>query len=183
MHEMAFIKEFIKHPRTVGAVFPSSKQLAKQMIALIQFAHAKGIVEYGPGTGIFTEQLIDHKNEDTVLLVVESNTEFYELLKEKYYGIPNVHIIHGSAENIDRYIQEYKVPQVNYFVSGLPFTSLPIDISKNILRKTKAILGNNGEFVTFQYSQLKKEFFVFYFTHIEIIKVHWNIPPAYICQP
>nr|WP_269320954.1 rRNA adenine N-6-methyltransferase family protein [Bacillus sp. UNC438CL73TsuS30] len=86
-------------------------------MAPIQFAHAKGIVEYGPGTGIFTEQLIDHKNDDTVLLVIESNTEFYEPLKEKYNGIPNVHIIHGS--------------------------------------------------------------------HIEIIKVHWNIPPAYvfICQP
>ncbi|OIK09959.1 SAM-dependent methyltransferase [Bacillus sp. MUM 116] len=182
---MAFIKQFIKHPRTVGAVLPSSKQLAKQMIAPIQFAHAKSIVEYGPGTGIFTEQLIDNKEDDTVLLVIESNAEFYEPLMEKYGGIPNVHLIHGSAENIDRYIQEYKVPNVNYFVSGLPFTSLPISVSKNILRKTKAILGNNGEFITFQYSQLKKEFFESYFSHIEVIKVHWNIPPAYvfICKP
>ncbi|SMQ86845.1 Phospholipid N-methyltransferase [Bacillus sp. OV166] len=180
MHEIEFIKQFIKHPRTVGAVIPSSKQLAKQMIAPIQFANAKSIVEYGPGTGIFTEQLIEHKEDKTVLLVIESNEGFYDTLKDRYCGFRNVHIIHDSAERIDRYIQEYQVSKVNYIVSGLPFTSLPISVSKNILMKTKDILENKGEFITFQYSQFKKEFFESFFTHIEVKKVHWNVPPAYV---
>lgn len=41
------------------------------------FENVKFILEYGPGTGVFTEELIKRKREDTVLLVIELN----EILK------------------------------------------------------------------------------------------------------
>ncbi|MEH6892439.1 rRNA adenine N-6-methyltransferase family protein, partial [Bacillus sp. JJ864] len=69
MKVLHFLSEYIKHPRTVGAAFASSKQLAKQMVSPINFEKAKCIIEYGPGTGVFTEQLIQHKHNDTVLLI------------------------------------------------------------------------------------------------------------------
>ena len=53
-----FLKEYIKHPRTVGAVAPSSRRLANGMMMPIDFENASCILEFGPGTGVFTEELI-----------------------------------------------------------------------------------------------------------------------------
>lgn len=47
-----FFIQYITHPRTVGAILPSSKRLACKMIDNINFADCKCIVEFGPGTGI-----------------------------------------------------------------------------------------------------------------------------------
>lgn len=51
-----FLLEYIKNPRYIGAVAPSGKQLASKMISEIDFEKAKCIIEYGPGTGAFTEK-------------------------------------------------------------------------------------------------------------------------------
>ena len=49
-----FLLEYIKNPRKVGAIMPSSKYLAHEMISSIDFENIDCIVEYGPGTGVFT---------------------------------------------------------------------------------------------------------------------------------
>lgn len=48
MKWLNFLKEYIKSPRTIGAVAPSSENLAKKMIESINFESAECIVEYGP---------------------------------------------------------------------------------------------------------------------------------------
>jgi phospholipid N-methyltransferase len=50
-----FLKQYIKNPRMIGAVLPSSRNLARKMIEDIDFEKAECIVEYGPGTGVFTK--------------------------------------------------------------------------------------------------------------------------------
>ena len=55
---MSFILEYIKHPRKIGAVAPSSRCLSRKMMKPIDFSSAEVIVEYGPGTGSFTSELI-----------------------------------------------------------------------------------------------------------------------------
>ncbi|WP_242220115.1 class I SAM-dependent methyltransferase [Bacillus cereus group sp. BfR-BA-01380] len=180
MHVLHFLREYIKHPRTVGAILSSSKRLANQMISPINFEQAKCIIEYGPGTGVFTEQLIQHKQNETVLLIIENNKQFHQILRDKYAAMKNVYIIHDSAEYTEKYIQQYKIPKVDYIISGLPFTSLPLDTSKKILQVTKEVLGQDGKFITFQYTRLKQQFFRSFFTNIEMKKTNWNLPPAFV---
>ena len=175
-----FIKEFIKNPKFIGAVAPSSEYLAKKMVEDINFKKCNCIIEYGPGTGVFTEKLIARKNEDTLLLVIENNKEFYEDLFSMYGYKKNVKIINDGAENIKKYLIEYNIKKVDYIVSGLPFTVLPISISNIILKNTMDILSNKGEFITFQYSLLKKNFFKKYFNNIKVKKAMINLPPAYV---
>lgn len=79
-----FIKEFIKNPKFIGAVAPSSEYLAEKMIEDINFKECNFIIEYGPGTGVFTEKLIARKKENTLLLVIENNKEFCEDLFSMY---------------------------------------------------------------------------------------------------
>jgi len=180
MSTLRFLKEYIKHPRTVGALLPSSPRLVKQMIAPINFEQATCIVEYGPGTGVFTEEIIQHKCEDTVFLIVEYNKEFYHELQRKYEGIKNVHVVCDSAEHTYKYLQQYKIKKVDYIVSGLPFTSLPKDVSTKILQVTKDLLGDHGHLILFQYSRFKQNFLKSFFMDIRTERVIRNVPPAFV---
>ncbi|HFJ9404124.1 class I SAM-dependent methyltransferase [Bacillus cereus group sp. TH177-1LC] len=180
MNVIRFIQEYMKQPRMVGVILPSSKQLAKQMVSSICFKKAKCIIEFGPKTGIFTEELIKRKYPGTILLLIEENEAFYQELSEKYMRNENVYIIHDSAENVNCYVEGYKIQKIHYIVSGLPFASLPFKVSKNSLQQTKNILGEEGTFITFQYAKLKQQLFSSFFANIKLEKVYWNIPPAYV---
>lgn len=179
-----FLFEYIKNPRGIGAIAPSGKSLVEKMIDNIDFRNVKGVVEYGPGTGVFTEKILARVKSDTIVLLVEINKEFYNILKNQYRHKKNVIIVNDSAENIDKILSENGIEKVNYIVSGLPFISLPRNVSSNVLRKKSKIISDNAEFVTFQYSILKLNFFKKYFRKINCKIVLKNIPPAYVirCQ-
>lgn len=177
-----FIKEFIKNPRIVGAVAPSGKRLAEKMIEDVDFRNCRCIVEYGPGTRVFTEKIIARKCEDTLFLVLEKNKAFCDDLDVKYGHKKNIKIINDGAENIKMYLEIYEINKVDYVVSGLPFASLPKMISHMILDNTKNILKPDGKFITFQYSLVKKEFMRTYFQSISTKRVMINFPPAYVLK-
>lgn len=175
-----FVLEYIKNPKSVGAVAPSSKFLADKMINTINFEKAKCIVEYGPGTGAFTEKILARAKDYTVVLLVEINREFYKSLRSMYSHKKNVIIVNDSAENIDNILKEYSIKNIDYVVSGLPFTSLPKNVSRCILEKTSKIISGNAEFITFQYSLFKLDFFRNHFNKVNYNKVIRNLPPAYV---
>lgn len=177
---MQFLLEYIKHPSKIGAVAPSSRYLAKKMVETVRFYECGCIIEYGPGTGVFTEEIVLRKKEDTILLVIEQNKHFYEILKERYSNKKNVRIIHGDASDILQYMKSHEIPQADYIISGLPFTSLPSHVSKKIFYATKKAIGAQGKFITFQYTLLKKKIFQDWF-HIEHMAFELkNFPPAYV---
>lgn len=175
-----FLLEYIKNPRYIGAVAPSSKYLANKMISEIDFEKAKYIVEYGPGTGAFTEKILSRVDNDTIVILIEINKEFYNTLKKLYGYKKNVIILNDSVENIDRILKKYSISEVDYIVSGLPFGSLPQNVSKCILKKTSDILKHKGKFITFQYSLFKLKFINKFFNKVNYSKVLANFPPAYV---
>ncbi|WP_300902370.1 class I SAM-dependent methyltransferase [uncultured Clostridium sp.] len=175
-----FLIQYITHPRVTGAVLPSSKRLAFKMIENINFNTCNCIIELGPGTGVFTDEILKKRNDDTIFILIEYNEDFYKKLKSKYSRIKNIYIVNDSAENIDYYIKRYNINSVDYIVSGLPFASLPKDMSENILNKCKYILKNKGTFITFQYTKFKKDLIKKYFREIKLSKEILNLPPAYV---
>jgi len=180
MSGFSFIKQYITKPRTTGAVLPSSKYLATKMVQGIDFSQAEYIVEYGPGTGVFTDKILEARRPDTIVLLIENNPEFYKLLKEKYPNEENLHIINDSAEKIETYLQRWNIPHADYIISGLPFASLPQEVSTRILTQTKKHIKEGGKFITFQYTLLKKDFIGQFFNEIDIKRERRNIPPAYV---
>ena len=175
-----FLKEYIKHPRTVGAVAPSGKGLSRKMMEPLDFEHAKVIVEYGPGTGSFTELLFMKKKPETRLILIEQNDTFFEQMRERFDGHAHTTVLHGSAEQADTLCAYLGIKSADYVVSGLPFTSLPADTSYRIFKATRHLIGRKGRFVTFQYSKVKKPFFERYFDFADILFELRNLPPAYV---
>ncbi|GIO27425.1 class I SAM-dependent methyltransferase [Ornithinibacillus bavariensis] len=180
MKKGSFIYQYLFNPRTVGAVRPSSGFLSNKMVEGIKYKDTKYIVEYGPGTGVFTEKILERRNKETLVVVIESNQAFYQVLKKKFNNVRNLIIIFGSAEHIEQYLKEYNIPYVDYIISGLPFASLPQNVSKEILSNTLKVLKTGGEFVTFQYTKVKIPFLRNYFPNITVNREFRNIPPAYI---
>ncbi|MCY9183064.1 class I SAM-dependent methyltransferase [Bacillus halotolerans] len=180
MKRLLFLFQYIGNPRTVGSILPSSRFLGDKMMEGIDFKKAKYIIEYGPGTGVFTKKLLEKRNPGTIILLVEQNKEFYSLLKEKFKDERNLFIVYGSAENIIEHLREYGIPYIDYVISGLPFASLPKSVSNKILLETSKILKKDGEFITFQYTMYKKAFIEQFFTKIDIKRELRNVPPAYV---
>ena len=179
---LMFLLQYIFKPRTVGAVLPSSRFLARKMVAGINFENAKCVAEFGAGTGVFTEKILERCGADTTVLVFEMNEAFAVPLQEKYAHLPNVKVLCDSAANLGAYLRQHGFEYADYIVSGLPFASLPQEVSHNILKEARRWLRPGGLFVTFQYSLLKKGLIEGYFSDIEIGREFRNVPPAYVLR-
>jgi phospholipid N-methyltransferase len=175
-----FVEEFFRNPATVGSLVPSSRELTEQVMAPIDFNTARCIVEYGPGTGVFTDLLIGRRRADTWLVLVEVNERFSELLRQRYAGQPNVHVVLGSADKTADYLREAGAPPADYVVCGLPFSSLPIRLGWRILEHTQELLQPNGKLVLFQYSLQNTRLFERFFRLQHKEHVLLNLPPAYV---
>jgi len=177
---LSFIKQYVTKPRTVGAVLPSSKYLAEKMMKPIYFNNAKCIVEYGAGTGVFTDKILKLRQPGTIVIVFENNADFYNLLNKKFAGEANIHIINDSAALVGEYLQKHNIAFADYIISGLPFASLPQAVSTKIMEQTKKYLKQGGSFITFQYTLLKKDFIGQFFQDITVTRELRNVPPAYV---
>ena len=176
----SFLEEFLRNPAVVGSMVPSSRELTEKVMAPIDFATARCIVEYGPGTGVFTDILIQRRKAETAIVLVEVNRRFSEMLQERYSGQPNVHVVHGSADQTGEHLTKLGLEKVDYVVCGLPFSSLPRRLGWRILQHTQQLLIPDGKLILFQYSLQNKRLFERFFRFLDDSYVLLNIPPAHV---
>ncbi len=179
MSKKKFFSEFLKPGTKIGSVTPSSKFLVKKMIEPIDFTNLKCIVEFGPGTGTITQELLNKMPKDAVLLVFEINEEFCEKLKKEIQD-PRMKIITDTAENLENYLSEYTIDKVDYIVSSLPFTMIPNGVVQNILRIIKKVLCPAGAFIQYQYSLNLYRRLRNTFKNVDLNFTPMNFPPAFV---
>ena len=181
IEKIEFIYQFIDKPRIIGSIIPSSKYLSKQIVSFIDFTkEGLVILEYGPGTGPFTSEVVKYLKPTDQLIVIELNTKFISTLREKFKGHKNVRIYEDCVSNTQKILTKERIKEIDYIISGIPFSSLPKDVTQDILINTKSIKNNNTLFLTFQYSKYKKEIFSKYFNIKNIKFVFQNIPFAFV---
>lgn len=144
----AFLSRFVRDPRSVGAVAPSSRFLATKMVAGIEFTPGVRVVEFGPGTGPFTEAILDRLPADGRYLGIELDSDFAEHLRERF---PGAEFVEDSVENLVPLVTERDMVPVDHVISGLPFASLPREVTRTVLEATAVALRPGGTFTTFQY--------------------------------
>ena len=176
-----FIYQFFNKPSLVGAIMPSSKFLARNIVNFINFKRKNlVIIEYGPGTGPFTAEIVKKLKDGDKLLLIEQNKKFIENLVQKYNQYQQLTIIEGSVSNVKTILEENKIKQVDYIVSGIPFSSIPKEVTLDIMENTQSIMNNQSLFITFQYSTLKLKLFKRYFDIVSKKFILRNMPSAYI---
>src|SRR5205085_12594047 len=91
-----FAKNFFLHPRMLGSIIPSSRFLIGRMLREVDWDRARVVVEYGPGVGTFTSEILRRLHPDAVLVAVETNPEFVTYVGRAYPD-PRLRVVHGSA--------------------------------------------------------------------------------------
>ena len=146
MSKSNFINEFVKSESQIGAIAPSSKYLAKKMLAKINFSTDLIIVELGPGTGVFTSKLLKKMSPNSKLLSLELNPYFASKIKKSVQD-SRFQIKCDSAENINTVLKLTQFPKVDYIISSLPLAVLPTRLKLRIINECKLALGSEGGFI------------------------------------
>ena len=175
----AFISEFIKERKMVGAIAPSSKFLMRKMLKKIDFSKDLNIVELGPGTGIFTSEILKRMTPNSNLFSFELNTNFYDQLTSKFND-SRIRIINDSAEKMGEYLSKDKIDKADVVISSLPLAVIPEKIKENILNSAVEILTQDGAYIQFQYSLNAKKILQSKFDKIDIQFTPLNLPPAFV---
>ncbi|MEX0593549.1 MAG: rRNA adenine N-6-methyltransferase family protein [Balneolaceae bacterium] len=180
MSTIKFIKNFLRDP-DVASITPTSKRCVRKVCSHIDFDRDLIIVEYGPGDGVFSRYFLERMTEGSKLIMVENNKDFAAHLNESLTD-PRARVIHGRAGDIVDHLEPEEVGQVDYVVSGIPFSFLKKDRKIKVLEATQTILKADGRFLAYQTSgHLKKpvmEVFGNYSTEFELL----CLPPYFIYE-
>ncbi len=187
MSTLSFLKEVFRANKSTGAIAPSGRQLADMVTEMAQVSKSKVIVEYGPGTGVFTEAILAKKREDAYFIALEVNEEFVKVTKDRF---PQAHVYHDCAQNTRKYLEEAGYSGCDTIVSGLPWTRFDGALQDEILEATFDVLEPGGRFVTFAYAmspyvpsgrKFFKEKLVERFGEVKRSEHIWkNIPPCVV---
>lgn len=148
-----FLRRWVANPRQLGALFPSSRALAKAMAscALENLTSSEEkILELGAGTGRFTQALINAGIPEHRLICVEIDPNLGVYLKKKF---PKAKIISGSACALEHVLKTHQIQaEIGVVISGLPMLNFPALVQQEILRGCFNVLKRSGEFLQFTYS-------------------------------
>ena len=176
---LEFFKQWLRNPRELGSITPSSRFLTRELLDRIDFASARHIAELGPGTGVFTGAILERLHPEGKLLAVDTNAAFVEHLKREFPD-PRLTVLEASAEHLDQLIAEAGWPSANAVISGIPFSLLPKPVARAILEAAKRSLGGDGLMVGYQYSKLLRPALLDVFGNVHYRSVFLNIPPAFV---
>jgi phospholipid N-methyltransferase len=148
---LLFARSFFRHPRMLGSVIPSSRFLIREVLDPIHWGRAQVIVEYGPGVGTITGEILGRMRSNATLIAIETNPEFVRYLREAYPD-ERLRVVQGSAADVRTILEENGFAHASYIISGIPFSTLPAPERERILRDTKAALEPGGSFLVYQFS-------------------------------
>jgi phosphatidylethanolamine/phosphatidyl-N-methylethanolamine N-methyltransferase len=143
-----FLTHFRKSPRTVGAIAPSSRALARAMLDGLALEPGVRVVELGPGTGAVTGEIARRLPAGAACLAIDVDPVFSARVGARWPGIASVC---DRAEHLVEVARARDLLPVDHIVSGLPFASLPASSARDIVAAIVASLGDGGTFTTFQY--------------------------------
>lgn len=185
-NQVDFFKEFLSSPSAIGAIAPSSRFLARRMVEGLDLSNADAVVEYGPGTGVFTEYLLSILPVSCCFFAIEKNPCMAARFRRRF---PDVRLFEDSAVRVASFCAELGVSKVDYIISGLPWASFPESLQDELLAGILAVLKPGGSFVTFAYLQglllsagrrFRKKL-QSCFQEVNCSPVVWlNLPPAFV---
>lgn len=174
---LLFAKNFLQHPKMLGSLIPSSRFLVDRLLSRIDWRRARTIVEYGPGVGTITAHILARMSPQTRLVVFEMNEDFVGYLNRTFPD-RRLHVVHGSAETVQKELDRLKLDGADYIISGIPFTTMPVDLRETIMRESRKALKPGGSVLVYQFTRAVLPYLQTHFARIDQDFEPLNILPA-----
>jgi phospholipid N-methyltransferase len=174
---LLFGRNFIKHPKMLGSLIPSSRFLVNKVLNEVDWARARVFLEYGPGVGTFTTEILRRMRPDAVVIALETNADFVRFLRGRIHD-DRLHVVHGSAADADKALAKLNLSHADYILSGIPYTTIPVGVREVILRKTHSLLHPNGAFLVYQFTRTVLPYLEQVFDSIDQDFEPLNVMPA-----
>jgi phospholipid N-methyltransferase len=186
----AFLLAALRRPGQIGAVAPSSPQLAALLASVVPTEGAPVVVELGPGTGAISAAIEERQPPRARHLAVELDRGMADYLRRTR---PGLEVVQGNALTLSTLLAERTVPAADAVISGLPWSLFDRATQRDILDEAAGVLAPNGAFVTFAYSYTVvmpparrfRRLLHEVFDEVVVTRTVWrNLPPAfaYICR-
>ncbi|MGA1317677.1 MAG: class I SAM-dependent methyltransferase [Rubrivivax sp.] len=145
---MQFLRRFIDNPREVGALWPSSSRLAKEMVRDLALHPGDLVIEYGAGTGALTSAIAARlaMTPGARYLGIEQDGEFCDRLRQRF---PRLDFVRDRVENVQALRRERGLPAPRAILSGLPVVLMPT--LRDVVLEAERSLRPGGEFRQFSY--------------------------------
>jgi phospholipid N-methyltransferase len=164
---------FLKSPRTVGSIAPSSVSLGRALSEKIDHNSPYSVLELGAGTGTVTAQILRRLPSPDLLICLEIDRKMCSRFRSSF---PDVTLLERDCREIGSIFAGHKIANI---VSSLPYRSLPRSTTDTIFEQ-KISLSNSQTIISlFSYD------FVFSKYHrrypirlLESRPVFMNFPPA-----
>jgi phosphatidylethanolamine/phosphatidyl-N-methylethanolamine N-methyltransferase len=176
---LVFLKGFLRNPKEVGSVIPSSRFLIRRVLDRGHVSRARVIVELGPGTGAVTREILRRMPADARLFVVEINPAFVGVLRRELRD-PRLTVFEGRSTDLERALRAADVITADLVVSGVPFSTMERGEGRQTLEAAKRILGPGGRFVAYQFRDRVRRLAEPLFGPAETHQGFWNLPPMRI---
>ena len=178
----AFLGAFLRAHKTIGAIAPTSRGVARRIAALAGVAQARSVAELGPGTGAITRELLTQLPSDGLLCAFEVYPPFLARLRESIDD-PRFTLVAESAEHLPAVSDDDGETGFDAIVSSIPFSLMSAEQTTAILRASGQALRPGGVFVALQYHPgyllpfLRRQFGT-----VERRVCLWNVPPALLLR-
>ncbi len=157
-NSFVFLKQFGTQFTTTGSLLPSSRFLAK---AITSELRKRGdapirVLECGPGTGAFTNEIVNHLRDGDVYDLVEINSAFVEVLNKRFESEA-----HWSAHRERSTVHEGSLEgfdtgePYDFIISGIPHNNLPADLVTTITDTYFRVLKSTGTLSYFEYAYIR----------------------------
>ena len=171
-----FARSFLRSPRQVGALVPTSRSAARAMLDMAPLEDARCVVEMGAGTGPHTREILPRLRADARFLAYEIDPELAAGLRRDLAD-PRLEVVNDTAEKMHEHLDGHPVDVV---VSAIPFTSLPAPTRHNLLQAARESLAPGGTMLVLQYSPFMQRQLERSFASVRRRVAPLNVPPAFL---
>ena len=180
-----FLKRFLQRPFQVASIIPSSRALIRRVADRIDFTRPRVIVEFGPGEGCHTREIVRRMHTDSDLLLFELDPELADHLREQFRENPRVTVLNADAANLRDELTKRGHAHCDYVVSGIPFSILEPAKKRELLEHTHASLAPSAHaaFIIYQVTnELRDRGHCRHFARVESEYCLQNIPPMFVTK-
>jgi phosphatidylethanolamine/phosphatidyl-N-methylethanolamine N-methyltransferase len=171
-----FFRQWLRSPRSMGSIIPSSRALARAVADQVVWKPGQVVVELGAGTGAISQALTDSGLPPEAMMMIELDRSLFEYLRERF---PAMRVVNGDATRLVDILRQQGVEEVGTVISGLPMVNMPLAFQRAIVDQGLAAIAPGGFMLQYSYSPIAPIPAKKLGVDVKLVKfVLRNLPPA-----